>query len=468
MEFYSLAFLTSQKIQKHIQIYNNVLEIVINKNPKAITELIPMGNLKAELNHAESMSKKEFCEFPIEIKIINIMYLLKVSEITTILSTNSITISLNIPTFYKNDFILNTGIPIPFNYKNTVYVVRPNAPYFLTCIDVKTNNTYAISMSLEDRNKCIPMPGKLLCYPNVNYEIIKEIKSSEYLFIPMYDSCNKRKLRLLKNLSSIPNGCNVKRTSFTNKIIQLEPNKFYLHLINPSKIKFDCHNRHSTHNISESMVLDNIPRDCSIQFDNGFHAEQAEVFLKSIFLHSDKVRTYSIGKHELAKITPIKIIPTKTLRNLQHEFSELQEQVNNITPETRSPNYDSKPAQVILTFIVIIALALTCAYIFFIHNKLKEKQINIQSSSPTSMDTLHPEINCHFKFGMPPSLPPKTRSRSSMPQSPGYDYPKSSMENIQATIEKFNSPSILTISKNANVTYASIQKPKLKEPITQV
>lgn len=441
---------------------------MINQNPKAIFELIPIDTLKAELNNVEPSLKKEFCEFPVDMKFINLVNLFKVSKIQTRLTINSLKISINIPTFYKNDFVLNTGIPIPFNYKKSVYIVIPSSPYYLTYEDKRTNNTFAIAMSIEEKNGCISMFGKLLCFPKVNYEIINgsEAKLPEYLFIPTYENCNKRKLRLLKNLSSIPNGCNINRVQLANKIIQLEEDKFYLHLVAPSIQKFDCNKNHSKHNISQSILLEKIPKTCSIQFDNGFHAEQSDIYVKIIF-HSIKSEAHSISKHDLMKKTFIKNNSQYTIRNLQPEFAELHEQVNNIKIMPRASN-ENIHITTILSLVTISSMILTCVYITILYRKLKLSQREFPSKSPSSMSTLPPELKCQFNFELPPILPPKTRSKTSIPCSPCYDYPRSSNEELRTTIEKFGSPSVVSVSSNSIVKYATIQKIKHKDPITQV
>lgn len=471
-EFSSLAFFVSQLVRRYTQIQDNILDVVINENPKAIVELISLDSLKAELLYAEPILRREFCEFPIEIKVINIMNLLKESKTVTTLTSNSLKISLHIPTFYRNEFVLNTGIPIPFNFKKSVYVVRPSAPYYLTYYDGKNNNTYGIAMSMEERNKCKPITGKLLCYPKVNYEIIQDSidLAQNYLLNPMYDSCNKRKLKLLSGFNSIPNGCNVKRIGYSNRLIQLEEDKFYLHLIEPSNVKFDCSNNHSIFNISESILLEKIPRECSIQFDNGFHAEQSDVYLRTVFISSTVTQDYSISKNDFTRKPFIRNVTFKTFRNLQPEFAELHEQINNINivTKTRISTSNNSMIQIVLPILIILALILTCAYVTFLYYKMKTNQIEIPSKSPSSMDTITPEPKRHFNFELKPFLPPKTRSKSSIPRSPNYDYPKTTNELIDETFAKFGSPSVVTVSEKSNVKYATIQKIKSQDPITQV
>lgn len=49
VNFNSLAYLTIQNIKRHLRTFNNVLEIIINQNPKLIAEIIPLSSLKTEL-----------------------------------------------------------------------------------------------------------------------------------------------------------------------------------------------------------------------------------------------------------------------------------------------------------------------------------------------------------------------------------------------------------------------------------
>lgn len=167
------------------------------------------------------------------------------------------------------------------------------------------------------------------------------------------------------------------------------------------------------------------------------------------------------------KKTFIKNNSQYTTRNLQPEFAELHEQVNNIKIMPRASN-ENIHITTILSLVTISSMILTCVYITILYRKLKLSQREFPSKSPSSMSTLPPELKCQFNFELPPILPPKTRSKTSIPRSPCYDYPRSSNEELRTTIEKFGSPSVVSVSSNSIVKYATIQKIKHKDPITQV
>lgn len=488
VNFLSVAFLTFQGLRKHSQFYDNVLEIIINKNPKAIAEIIPMDTLKSELINSQALVEKEFCEFPIDMKIIKIIELFKVSKTYSELSGNALIISIKIPTFYKNNFILNTAIAIPFIYKNATYSIIPESPYYITYFDQVSESHYSIPMTVEDRHNCTNINGKLLCYPKTNYEIIssENFKMPDYLFFPGYNTCYEKSIKALSSKKAIPIECNVKQTLHSNHIIQLEKDKFYLHLIAPSSVKFDCHQNHQIFNITEPVLITSVQKDCSIHFKNGYHAEQSDVYLKSIHLHSARTKSYSTSYNDLIEKTFTKQNTIETLRNLQPDFGDLHEEIlnSNFTNDIKPPSKTG--GQTTLVVIILISLFTTCSYVTILYFRFKTKTTNktmYRSKSPDSMDTIPPEMKCQFNFQMPPLLPPKTHS---LPRSPAYDVPKSSKsleiienaneikydskldtEQIEIAIQSLGSPSISYTDK-PNVKYAIIQKTNCSDPINNV
>lgn len=469
VNFNSLAYLTFQIIKRQLKLYDNILEIIINKNPKLIAEMISIEGLREDLNQTSKLVNKEFCEFPIELNIINIINLFKKSKIYTETSTESFIIGIKLPTTYKSNFKLLSVTPIPFIYNNASFITIPTSPYYLITTDSRNNDHYSIPLSIEERLNCTDIPKNLLCFPRGNFEVLTnpKLKLPEYLLNPTYEICDTKNVNHLKNLKAIPTECNIRRIPHINRIIQLGENTLYLHLTRPTTVKFSCFGSNLSYNMSKSVLITEVNKDCSVYFDDGYHAEQRDVFIKAANIFSTSFTTYSIFKNDLIENPTIKNDTYNFIRDLQPEYGDLLEKLKNMatTPPKKNSNMINKQIQIFLITIIIL-LTLTWSFMTYLYCQFVQKYSIIKTTKVTtdisgsniSMATIPPNLDCKFNFELSPLLPPKTRS---LPRSPEpYDFPKYTTKSQTQEFELLptNSSTISLLSKKSETQNNRITK----------
>lgn len=456
INFISLAQLVIQNIKRQLKTYDTILKIIVNKNPVEIADLIPLENLKSELKILRTSINKEFCDFPINLMVSKVIKLLKISDIQSVLADNHFIITLKIPTFYKNIFELLSATPIPFTYENATYEVLPLHQYLLTYWDQIKNDYYSVPLSIEEKQSCSHKADYLICFPKGNFQVLTNTKHKmpDYLFLPTYEICNMRNLKTLNDLRAIPNDCNIKRIPHLNKIIPLSENSYYLYIIRPIQVKFLCHKINLEYNITKPIVITDVRSDCSIFFDQGYHAEQRDAHFQSTPQHTTSSSTYSISQNDLIKRELMKSYNISTMRDLQPDFGELQERIRNMGPKTKphSPIF-SKQSELSLLILLTITMTMIVCYasVYFykrITTTTNEKQENDSDKLDLSIATM-PDLNCQFQFNCSPPIPPKTRS---IPRSPvgSYDYPRTPTRRLEEIL--------VHVSEQPDIQYATILK----------
>lgn len=437
INFISLCQLINNKIYKHIDNHNLILSILTDKTINNIISIIPIEMIKNELHSMEQSVNKEYCEFVIDLEHPQIISLLKLSKIHTEISwTNRLDIRIEIPTFYKSEFDLIKAIPIPFNFRNHTYEQRPLTEFTLVSYNKIKDDYHTIPFTLDEKRNCTSLNNKMICFPNNGFQVFTNVnnKIPEMLFSPAKDLCNTKDMQTLQEIDAIPLECNILRIPHLNKLIPLDHTIYYLYIVHPTTIKFDCPSMKATNNISKSIIITELKPECSVEFKDGYHIKRKTIYLNKISLQSAVFTTYAISKSDLIKKDLQKNYSINTLRNLQPDFSDLHEKMGNkvdIQPDKSSIN-----TKIYFTFIllitIIITLWITTLYLIISFKKKIQQQIK-KLTKDTPSEQFPNCLHCSFKFDTKPPLPPKTRS---IPHTPleAYDVPKFPAKKIEAAI----------------------------------
>lgn len=152
--FNSLTTLVILKIKKQLTFLKLILDVTLNPNNNALTDLISLEVLKAEFEIIEKTAQKEHCHIPINLRLIEIAKYLRICKTKTELAGKTLYITLKIPTFYTANYELIKPIPIPFTRVKTSYTITPNSPYYINYMEEDSNSTFSIPLSVEDKLNC--------------------------------------------------------------------------------------------------------------------------------------------------------------------------------------------------------------------------------------------------------------------------------------------------------------------------
>lgn len=464
INFISIFQLINHKIHKHSQNYHSILNI-LNKNLDSITSLIPMEMIKSELYAMEPILTKEYCEFPIELNNHQIFNLLKLSTLEAEINDFQLNLIIKIPSFYKSEFDLISAIPIPFNYDNISYELEPLTPFLLVSYNKIKNDYHIIPLSLDEKRNCSSLYNKMVCFPHNAFQVFSDTKNKlpEYLFVPSLELCNTKDIKTLKELQAIPSECNIKRIPHINKIIPLNYMTYYLYLIKPSQVTFDCFSMRKTYQVPKSILIKELKPDCSIEFDNGYYTTRQTTNYNRISFQSTIFTTHILTNNDLIKKDPSKNYSINIPRNLQPDFTDLHEKIKNTHTTANNKkifefSINTKIYLIFLILCLIIAIlwSTTIYFIFYFKNKTQLEINKLYKNSPFSLVN-YPNLHCSFKFDDKPPLPPKTRSLPFTPLET-YDTPKFPPRTLQnQTTEKII------------VHYATVNKNHtLSEPLSTV
>lgn len=265
INFNILSEITFSKLKKYAKFYDVLLELMIDENPEKLSNFVPLDELRMELNKLQDIMGKELCHIPIEITDFEIIKYLKKAKINTITLKNNLQITLQIPTFLKTTFNLIKAISIPFKYKGTSYIVKPVDPYHILFKKDYRRDFQAIPLSLEERSNCTTTTGYILCYPNRANLLFStaNIEKLEYIFKPEFPNCVNRHTANSEGMYDV---CKLHRVPHINQIIRLNETDFFIYIIKRTNVGISCSQRNSVFNISESVLIRDLERDCSIFF----------------------------------------------------------------------------------------------------------------------------------------------------------------------------------------------------------
>lgn len=221
INFNMLSNVITLNIKRHINLYDDILKIILNKDLKTIIEWINPTNFRKELSKLEESVNKNQCETPSVLRDIDTIDILRKATIETSLTKNDLSIIIGIPLILKHRFELIEAVPLPFTIESKTYIVQPSYPYYLIYRDAWLNTTYAIPMTNEERNNCKTFATHVFCKPQKSIQTIgtSDKKQTKYFFIQDYD-----KIESYKNTNKIlPEReffMNLKRIPHLNQMIK--------------------------------------------------------------------------------------------------------------------------------------------------------------------------------------------------------------------------------------------------------
>lgn len=442
INFNSLATLIILKVRKQLTFSQLILDITLNPSNNKISELISLETLKEEFNIIQKEATKEHCHIPINLKLIEVAKYLKICKIKTEITGKTLYITIKVPTFHKITYELIQAIPIPFERKQSSYIITPNSPYYINYIEKDINYTYSIPLSLEERLNCTAIIDFIICFPKNPFRTI-EIKSSyDNILISV---CNIEQLETQAKWKTFDTDCGIKPIPHVNQLIYLGRHVYYLHVIKPTILRIRCNENSINTNLNNSVIIRDVKKDCFLHYDDGWFSKLNDLKSKTIYQFSNHHSPYSILKQDLIQKDAVIADNFTSIRNLQSEFGELQEQIRdyNNRPKIVTNILKSDELLIIIGVITLLMIA-TWALIAYCNYKTKIQfstwqQLwrqfwghNITPNNSSSMSTINednqPKLNYHFNFNTP-SLPRKSNSCSSrnIPKSPmdSYDIPKS-------------------------------------------
>lgn len=456
INFNTLSQLIILNIKRHINLYNKIIDISIDKNPKKLVDLISLNILESEMEKLQIQIDKEHCHMPIENKHHEIISYLKLAEIQFQISRNYFVVSIYLPTFFKTTFNLAQAISIPFRYRSATYIVKPVNQYYLTYKKDFGNEIHSIPLSVEEKLSCKNIQRFNLCYTQ-KATIILNIDKFENLFNPESYICKGRDIQDFEWWKAVYDVCKPKKMPHINQIIRLNNTDYFIYVINTTSVRIACNEEHQVYKVSEPILIKNLDDECSIILHDNVHMERKTVYAKTFYQESYGFSAYVNGK-SLIHREDTQFVEPSEVRNLQSKFINLHEKIDSYMDQPKIVQNILKSAELIaIISVVSVLLVLTWTLIGYCNFTIRRKIANFLKGSlksENSMSTLPPELNCQFNF-LQPTLPPKLR------RSPSGMYDKPRTPSIKITpVEVETVETVITIPEKPIVQYASIIKKK--------
>lgn len=439
INFNSLAQLALTVIKRHIKNYDLILDILINSNYKALIDLISIDMIRNEIKNLKNKMKGDPCELVYDLKLIDIVNILKMSSMKSKVIRNNFSISFKIPTFLKDYYDLIQAIPIPYEQNGGTYFSQVRMPYYLININKETNETYSIPMTTEEKINCQQVPGRLLCFPKQYIQISKALdREPDYFFLPDVQLCRNNPGQ---KPHPIAYNCHPIRAMHMNQIIQLTRTTYYVYIVKPTKTRFSCSKGAKTDNqlLIKSQIIYHLDDDCSITLEDGNLPKRKDSHLPSLFQDFHIQSPYVIENENLIGKEPIILGNGNRMRNIQPDFAHIQEQMEHLPKIQFAQKIADNPELIAISFsIITILLMITWAIMLYLWqinhdrlNKLGKINETIENLTP-----ILPELNCRFNFNEP-YLPPKKRVKF---PSGTYDIPKTPAKRALLNDEPETSP----------------------------
>lgn len=263
---------------------------------------------------------------------------------------------------------------------------------------------------------------------------------------------------------------NIKRLPHLNQLIRLSDTESYLYIVKPTTVHFRCRHKNQKHFIRKSIMIRNLKRDCTVNFDGGFILSDEKIHFRTISHDFNVPNIYSNEALILIEKESSKKNYNNDMRNLQHEFGNLYgELVQSIQKPKSSIIIPVCSMKEILIYIAI-AISFIVTWASIIYNTIRTqkqieaaKTVNKIEDDDTLGALIKEELNCSFKFE-DQKPPPKTTKRVRFP-SGNYDVPKAltdknitsviQIEHPDDNIEVFN---LSKLPPPPPVLYATISK----------
>lgn len=423
INFNSLAQLALTTIKRHVKYYDLILDVHINSNYKALIDLISIDLVRNELKNLKTKMKAEPCDLVYGVKLIDVVNTLKTSSMKTKIIRNNLSVSFKIPTFFSESYDLVQAIPIPYEQKNATYISQVRIPYYLIRVENSTNETYSFPMTEEEKMNCKHTPGYLLCYPNRYVQITKALEQEpDNFFLPDVQPC-----RTGKEINSQPisYACHPVETIHTNQVIQLTRTTYYVYITKPTRVRLSCDKTGENILFIKPQVIYHLEDDCSITMDDGNLPKRKNGHMPSLFQNFHVFPIYSVEDKELIGKEPMRLDQESRMRNVQPDFTHIQEQLAQIPRTQIVQKIIDHPELIAISFsLIMIFLMITWATMIYLWQSNRNKLENLESKIPIKSEKITPilpELKCQFNFN-DAYLPPKQK-KVKFPSST-YDVPK--------------------------------------------
>lgn len=383
IDFNAIAALASVSIKNYIAKHELIIEVLMYRNARRILELISPESMKFNLLMIQKYAEKEGCELPTNIKDMNEIKLLEISQIRTGMIHRELGITIRIPTVYRNIFTLSKATPLPFDYFQEIAQVTPNSPYALTHYDSEHETIYAIPMSREEKSKCRSVESNinyLLCSPEKPIQVFKSKNKTnhetlKHIFLPSYKWCNYGILTsggvLYESIT-----CNLVVMPKVNTQIKLPYGKQFIYIAAPTQVHVNCGNQSYAYNTTVSTMFSKI-KDCSVTVGSNFYPNSSGLQTTIVQREENPFPTYSLTRKGFANEKLLKEFPFTPIRELQAEFGLTEIELNQL--DEQAPKKDDffkkwKPLIIIIVFMIpAIGIFLFCYELIYRMLAFQEK-----------------------------------------------------------------------------------------------
>lgn len=248
INFNTLSQLIILNLKRHTNLYNKIIDITIDKNPKKLIDLISLNILESDIEKLQLQTDKEQCHIPIEDKQHEILSYLKLADIQFQIYRNYFVVSIYLPTFFKTTFVLTQAISIPFRHRSSTYVINPINEYHITFKTNYGNDIHSIPLSIEEKLNCKNIQRFNLCYPQ-KATIIFDKTKFDYLFNPNSYICNDRDIKNFEWWKAMYDACRPHKIPHMNQIIRLNETDYFIYIINTTSVRIRCNDEHQVYKI---------------------------------------------------------------------------------------------------------------------------------------------------------------------------------------------------------------------------
>lgn len=235
----------------HDQLNTEIRNILAHTLKGEITDIIPVNQLKHDLQHVESQLEKGE-EIAINLENESIYHIFRAASIHSALRGNLILMELRIPILDSETYKLYRAIPIPTKTETEYAIILPNSNLFLA----NMARTKYVPITKDEFQDCRTI--------NANKYVCKQY---EPIFTEPENVCE---LILLSKpfTKQIPKSCTIQMVPAQNYYLPLdEMNKYYCVITTPVETQVLCKNGTVPLELTTSGILE-IHENCRIQTEN--------------------------------------------------------------------------------------------------------------------------------------------------------------------------------------------------------
>lgn len=402
-------------IDRQIKLSTIIFDVITDINVSKIFELFSPSTFLAIIKRVQISANNERCEIPIHPFKHHLSSVLKTAKITAKLVWDTINIKIDFPTAKKEEFSLHELIPLPFTSSDKTYVIKPFFSYMLS--RVKSNYEYEIQyMSVEDKNNCIDMPNNVyFCRPTQPIYTVKEIFLNNDNNFVKRDilPCNFRSIHIANSTE-----CNFEKTVHQNIAINIDYDKYYIHVITPFIAELICSNNKTDIMFSYTQIC-HTPSDCDLRSD-------------SVKIYTHRTKNVDVSKIEIEKnimLNRIDIdldllndtfqlppkVKTGTSHKQQEDTNNFKDKVSNLFNLEQKKYTDKNitlqaTIHAILIFTPFAICLILCYYIYKLKKSIQEVKDNpiynhiVRTIEPDENSGYEKPFNLVFHYDVPKNI----------------------------------------------------------------